>query len=58
MLIKGLLAILFAAATLSLINMTAKIFTVFWVTDPFLVMTVIGGFLSLFVAWMKLLFAD
>jgi hypothetical protein len=56
MLIKGLLAILFAGATLGLINMTAKIFTVFWVTDPFLVITVIAGFASLFVAWIKIVF--
>jgi hypothetical protein len=58
MFLKGFLAILFAGGTLGLINMTAKIVTVFWATDPFLVITVIGGFLSLFVAWMKLLFAD
>jgi hypothetical protein len=58
MLLKGFLAILFMVATLSLVNMTTKIVTVFWAADPFLVITVIGGFLSLFVAWMKLLFAD
>jgi hypothetical protein len=58
MLLKGFLAILFVIATLSLVNMTTKIVTVFWTTDPFLVITVIGGFLSLFVAWMKLIFAD
>jgi hypothetical protein len=58
MLLKGFLAIIFVVATLSLVNMTAKIVTAFWAADPFLVITVIGGFLSLFVAWMKLLFAD
>jgi hypothetical protein len=57
-LLKGFLAIIFVIATLSLVNMSTKIVTVFWATDPFLVITVIGGFLSLFVAWMKLLFAD
>jgi len=58
MLLKGLLAILFTGGTLGLVSMTAKIYTAFWVTDPFLVITVVAGFLSLFAAWMKLLFAD
>jgi hypothetical protein len=58
MLLKGLLAILFTGGTLGLVSMTAKICTAFWATDPFLVITVVAGFLSLFAAWMKLLFAD